>query len=466
MSDAERIERDSLGDVRVPAGVLYGAQTQRAKDNFRISGQRFPRRFIRALGLIKEAAALTNGELGHLDEDRAVAIAEAAREVADGRWDGEFVVDVYQTGSGTSTNMNANEVIATRAEQILEGKALAVHPNDHVNFGQSSNDVIPTAIYLAARVGLEEDLLPALERLREVLDQKAQEFDPVIKSGRTHLMDATPVRLGQEFGGWARQLQLGLGRVRAASLELRELALGGTATGTGINTDPDFAGKAIARLNESTGLSFQEAENHFEAQGAKDGAVAASGALNTVATSLMKVADDIRWLASGPTSGLNELQLPAVQPGSSIMPGKVNPVLAEALMMVAARVMGNHQTITVAGSRGNLELNVMMPVMASALLESIEILAGGCRTFTEKCVVGIQANLDRCRELLERNPSLATALNLRLGYEGASEIAKEAAQEGLTVREVVLRRGSIPEEELDEVLDVEGMTEGGLRKSR
>ncbi|MGD2121304.1 MAG: class II fumarate hydratase [Gemmatimonadota bacterium] len=462
MSNTERIERDSLGEVRVPAHALFGAQTQRAVENFPISGQRFPRPFIRALGLVKEAAALTNGELGHLDDVRASAIADAAREVAEGRWDEEFAVDVYQTGSGTSTNMNANEVIAARAEQILEGKGLDVHPNDHVNFGQSSNDVIPTAIYLAARVGLEEDLIPALEMLGKVLGEKAREFDPIVKSGRTHLMDATPVRLGQEFGGWARQIDLSVRRVRAASLELSELALGGTATGTGINTDPAFAEKAIARVSDSTGLTFKEAENHFEAQGAKDGAVAASGALNTLAASLMKLADDIRWLASGPTSGLNEIQLPAVQPGSSIMPGKVNPVLAEALMMVAARVMGNHHTITVAGSRGNLELNVMMPVLASSLLESIEILAGGCRAFTNKCVAGIQANAERCRELLERNPAMATALNLRLGYEGASEVAKEAAREGVTVREVVLRRDLMSEEELDELLDIRGMTEGGL----
>jgi fumarate hydratase class II len=464
MSEAERTERDSLGEVRVPAHALYGAQTQRALDNFPISGQRFPRRFIRALGLIKEASALTNGELGHLDSDRAAAIAEAAREVADGTWDEEFVVDVYQTGSGTSTNMNANEVIATRAEQILQEADLKVHPNDHVNFGQSSNDVIPTAIHLAARAGLEEDLIPALEMLGKALEDKAREFDPIVKSGRTHLMDATPVRLGQEFGGWARQIELGIRRMCAASEELRELTLGGTATGTGINTDPAFAGKAIARLNHSTGLAFEEAENHFEAQGAKDGVVAASGALNTLSASLMKLADDIRWLASGPTSGLAEIRLPAVQPGSSIMPGKVNPVLAEALMMVAARVMGNHHTITVAGSRGNLELNVMMPVLASSLLESIEIMAGGCRAFAGKCVSGIEANVERCRQLLEKNPAMATALNLRLGYENASEVAREAAREGVTVREVVLRRGLISEEELDGLLDVREMTEGGVRE--
>jgi fumarate hydratase class II len=339
-----------------------------------------------------------------------------------------------------------------------------VHPNDHVNFGQSSNDVIPSAMYVAARRALEEDLLPALEGLEHALRQKASAFDDVVKSGRTHLMDATPVRLGQEFGGWARQVELGVSRVRGASKELAELALGGTATGTGINTHPDFARKTIQRISDGTGLAFAEAVDHFESQGAKDGAVAASGALNTVAVSLMKIADDVRWLASGPSSGLHEIRLPAVQPGSSIMPGKVNPVMSEALMMVAARVMGNHTTITIAGSRGNLELNVMMPVLAVSLLESIGLLAGGCRVFTERCVVGIEANVDRCRELLEKNPAIATALNLRIGYDRAADVAKEAAREGVSVREVVLRLGLVPEDELDELLNVRTMTEGGGRE--
>jgi fumarate hydratase class II len=414
------------------------------------------------MGLIKQAAALTNQESGDVSPEVARAIAEAAGEVAEGRWDGEFVVDIFQTGSGTSTNMNANEVIARRADQILGGAEGQVHPNDDVNFGQSSNDVIPTAIHLGARRAIEEDLLPALSLLEQALRAKAEEFDPILKSGRTHLMDATPVRLGQEFGGFARQVELGRKRLLMASEELSELALGGTATGTGINTRPEFAARVIERISAASNLTFVEAVNHFEAQGAKDGIVAASGALNTVASSLMKIADDIRWLASGPTSGLSEIMLPAVQPGSSIMPGKVNPVLPEALMMVAARVMGNHTTITIAGSRGNLELNAMMPVLASALLESISSLAGGCRAFTERCVKGIEADADRCRELLERNPSIATALNLRLGYDLASEVAKEAAAEGVTVREVVLRRSLIPASELDELLDVRGMTEGGL----
>ena len=463
MSGEFRTEKDSLGEVRVPHGVLYGAQTQRALENFQVSGQRFPRRFIQALGLVKKAAALTNGELGQLDRKLSRAIAEAAGEVEEGRWDEEFVLDVYQTGSGTSTNMNANEVIATRAGQILEGHGPSVHPNDHVNFGQSSNDVIPSAMYVAARRALEEDLLPALEGLERALRQKASAFDDVVKSGRTHLMDATPVRLGQEFGGWARQVELGVSRVRGASKELAELALGGTATGTGINTHSDFARKTIQRISDGTGLAFAEAVDHFESQGAKDGAVAASGALNTVAVSLMKIADDVRWLASGPSSGLHEIRLPAVQTGSSIMPGKVNPVMSEALMMVAARVMGNHTTITIAGSRGNLELNVMMPVLAVSLLESIGLLAGGCRVFTERCVVGIEANADRCRELLEKNPAIATALNLRIGYDRAADVAKEAAREGVSVREVVLRLGLVPEDELDELLNVRTMTEGGGR---
>ena len=461
MSDGYRVETDSLGEMRVPEEALYGASTQRAVENFPISGQRFGRGFIRALGLIKQAAALTNAELGSLDQELADAIASASAEVADGTWDGQFVVDIYQTGSGTSTNMNANEVIARRASQLLAGKETQVHPNDHVNFGQSSNDVIPTAIHVAARMAMEGELIPALEALRSALLEKAQAFDDIVKSGRTHLMDATPVRLGQEFGGYARQVGLGIGRVKAGSQELAEVALGGTATGTGINTHPRFAETALKRVSAATGIPFREAEDHFEAQGARDGTVSASGALNTVATSLMKIADDIRWLASGPTSGIRELRLPAVQPGSSIMPGKVNPVMAEALMMVAARVMGNHATITVAGSRGNFELNVMMPVLAHALLESVTLLANACRAFRDRCVIGIEADPARARELLEKNPSLATALNPRIGYDKAAEVAKEAAREGISVREVVRRHGLIPDQEIDEALDAHDMTTGG-----
>ena len=465
MSGGFRVEKDSLGEVRVPEDALYGAQTQRAVENFPISGQRFGRRFIQALGLIKRAAAETNSELGKVPPDLAEAIATAAGEVAEGRWDDHFVLDVYQTGSGTSTNMNANEVIAHRANRLLGDSGspadTTVHPNDHVNFGQSSNDVIPTAIHVAARVAIEDELIPALEHLRDELVEKAAEFDDVVKSGRTHLMDATPVRLGQEFAGYATQLSKGIDRVRRGSEEMAELALGGTATGTGINTHPDFSPKTIARLQDALGITFYEAEDHFEAQGSKDAAVSASGALNTVAVSLMKIANDIRWLGSGPTSGIHELRLPAIQPGSSIMPGKVNPVMSEAMMMVAARVMGNHQTITVCGARGNFELNVMMPVLAQALLESIELLANASRLFADRCIAGAVVNTARCQELLERNPSIATALNLHIGYDRASEVAKRAAAEGRSVREVVVEMGLMNEDEVDEALNVRTMTEGG-----
>ena len=462
MSDGYRIERDSLGEVRVPSDALYGAQTQRAFENFPISGQRFGRGFIQAMGLIKKGAALTNLELGTLDTETAEAIAAAADEVAAGQWDDEFVLDIYQTGSGTSTNMNTNEVVAHRADQILGGEVGRVHPNDHVNFGQSSNDTIPSAIHISARVAMERELIPALTHLRDALAAKAEAFDHVLKSGRTHLMDATPVRLGQQFSGYAHQLTKGIERVRAASAELAELALGGTAVGTGINTHPDFAAKTIARVSEDLGLDFHEAENHFEAQAAKDAVVNAAGTLNTIATSFFKIADDLRWLASGPTSGISEIHIPAIQPGSSIMPGKVNPVMSEAMMMVAARVMGNHTTVTIAGQRGNFELNVMMPVMAHALLESVTLLANMATTFADRCVAGIEANEERTRELLEKNPSIATALNPYIGYDKAAEVAKEAARDGLSVREVVEKRELMAPEKVDEALNVRKMTEPGL----
>ena len=455
-----RIEKDSLGDVRVPRDAMYGAQTQRAFENFPISGQRFSRRFIQSLGLIKAAAAQTNKELGHLSVRAGDAIARAAREVAEGKWDDQFVVDIYQTGSGTSTNMNANEVIAHRSNEILKGSS--VHPNDHVNFGQSSNDVIPTAMHVSGRVAIEEELIPALRALEKALRKKARAFDRVMKSGRTHLMDATPVRLGQEFAGYSTQVARSVWRLSRASEELAELALGGTAVGTGINTDPRFAAKAIAKITKATGIKFREAEDHFEAQGAKDAFVSASGALNVCAVSLMKIADDIRWMASGPTSGIGEILLPAVQPGSSIMPGKVNPVMAEALIMACARTMGNHVTVTIGGSRGNFELNVMMPVMAEAFLQSVELLAGASRTFTTRCVEGIEPNRARAQELLERNPSIATALNPYIGYDRASEIAKQSAKQGRSVREVVKERGLMKGAELNRALDVRTMTEPGL----
>ena len=461
MPDGYRIERDSLGEVRVPTEALYGAQTQRAVENFPISGQRFGRGFIHALGLLKKAAAITNKELGHLDGGIAEAIAAAATEVVAGEWDDEFVLDIYQTGSGTSTNMNANEVVAHRANQIVGGDG-SVHPNDHVNFGQSSNDVIPSAIHIAARVAMERELIPALAHLRDALSVKAEAFDHIVKSGRTHLMDATPVRLGQQFGGYAHQLTKGIKRVRHASEELAELALGGTAVGTGINTDPEFSVRTIALVSEELDLEFRGAENHFEAQAAKDAAVSAAGALNTIATSFFKIADDVRWLASGPTSGISEIRLPAVQPGSSIMPGKVNPVMCEAMMMVAARVMGNHATVTIAGQRGNFELNVMMPVLAQALLESVTLLSNVARAFADRCVEGIEANEPRAKELLEKNPSIATALNPYIGYDKATEVAKEAAREGLSVRDVVERKGLLAPEEIDAALDVRAMTEPGL----
>ena len=461
MSKSHRIEKDSLGEVRVPADALYGAQTQRAVENFPISGRGFGRRFIEALGRLKEAAAETNVELGLVSAARGEAIAAAAREVAGGRWDEHFPLDIYQTGSGTSTNMNANEVIAALANRSATAES-RVHPNDHVNYGQSSNDIIPTAIHVACRAAIRDELVPALGRLHGALADRARDFDGIVKSGRTHLMDATPVRLGQEFGGYARQVEKGIERVERAGEELAEVALGGTATGTGINTHPEFASRTMAKVAARYGIEFREADDHFEAQGAKDACVSLAGALNTVAASLMKVADDIRWLASGPTSGISEIQLPAVQPGSSIMPGKVNPVICEALMMVCARVAGNATTVTIGGQRGNFELNVMMPVIADALLESITLLANAAVVFSDRCVAGITARPERARELLERNPSIATALNAYIGYDKAAVVAKKAAAEGRSVREVVEEMGLIDPEELDEALDVRQMTEPGV----
>ena len=463
MSDY-RIEKDSLGEVKVPADALYGAQTQRALQNFPISGIRFPRRFIEALGIIKRAAAITNRELGRLDAEKADAIVAAAEKVIAGEVDDQFVLDIFQTGSGTSTNMNANEVIANLATELLGGKrgSKLVHPNDHVNMSQSSNDVIPTAMHVAARLALENDLIPSLRRFHDALAEKAEAFDDVLKSGRTHLMDATPVRLGQEFGGYAAQIDYGIRRLQSASKELAWLALGGTATGTGINCPLGFPARAIELISEATGLVFREAENHFEAQAAKDAYVMTGGALNTLAVSLMKIVNDLRHLSSGPTSGIAEIRLPAVQPGSSIMPGKVNPVLCEAMMMVCARVMGNHTTLTIGGQLGNFELNVMMPVMTHAMLESLHILTGASEAVRTKCLLGIEADRERCRELLERNPSIATALNTVIGYDKASLVAKRAARERKSVREVVKEMGLLTDEELDHYLNVRAMTEPGI----
>ncbi len=456
-----RTEKDSLGEMRVPSEALWGAQTQRAVENFPISELRFSRPFIAALGRIKRAAAATNTELHLLDAKLADAIQRAAGEVIDGDHDSHFVVDIFQTGSGTSTNMNANEVIARRAAALL-GADDNVHPNDHVNAGQSSNDVIPTAMQLAAVLEIQHALLPELDRLAESLERKAREFDGIVKSGRTHLMDATPVRLGQEFGGFAAQVRLGMQRVRQAQLDMAELPLGGTAVGTGINTHPDFARRVVARLSRETGFPFTEAANHFERQSTRDTIVYAQGALNTVAVSFTKIANDLRWLASGPRAGLAEITLPAIQPGSSIMPGKVNPVIPEAVTMVAAQVMGNHTTITIGGLGSFFELNVMMPVMAHALLESIALLASAARVLAMKCVDGITANEARCAELLEGNLSLATALAPHIGYDAAAAIAKEAFQRGLTARAVARERGLLDDAELERVLDARAMTEPGI----
>ncbi|MFQ5523101.1 MAG: class II fumarate hydratase [Acidimicrobiia bacterium] len=455
-----RIEKDSMGEVKVPADALYGASTQRAVDNFPISGYRFPRRFIWALGLIKGSAATVSGEMGNLDPELAEAIRQAADEVMAGDLDAHFPLDIFQTGSGTSTNTNANEVIAARASQIVGGKR--VHPNDHVNFGQSSNDVIPTALHLSAVVALREDLLPALDRLASSLEAKAAEFADVVKSGRTHLMDATPVTLGQEFGGFATQVRKGIDRVNKVLPELEELALGGTAVGTGINAPAEFAERTIALMAERTGYPLREADDHFEAQAAKDGTVMASGALKTIAVSLFKIANDIRFLGSGPTSGIYEIKIPALQPGSSIMPGKVNPVMSEMMMQVAAQVMGNDATIAWSGASGNFELNVMMPVIAHNLLESITLLANASATFAGRCVDGIEANVERARELVERNAIVVTALNPHIGYDNGAKIAKEAVATGRSVRDLVLEAGLMTEEELDKALDIKRMTEGGV----
>jgi len=459
-----RIEQDSLGEVRVPADKLYGAQTQRALDNFPVSDERFPRRFIEALGLVKLSAAKANHALGLLDDDLVDVIVAAAQEVIDGALDEHFVLDIFQTGSGTSTNMNANEVIANRASELAGGErgSKIVHPNDDVNMSQSSNDVIPTSMHVAARLAIEDELLPGLDRLHEALKDKADAFDDVLKSGRTHLMDATPVRLGQEFAGYAAQVQQSIERIERASDELAELALGGTATGTGLNRPTEFPKRAIKVLSDETELDFHEAHDHFAAQAGKESFVNAHGALNTLATALLKIANDLRHLSSGPTSGIGEIKLPVIQPGSSIMPGKVNPVQSEQVMMVATRVMGNHQTISVANTHGNYELNVMMPVMAHAMLQSIDILTGSVEAFRTKCVEGIEADRARCQELLELNPSIATALNTAIGYDKASEVAKKAAKERKPVRAVVKEMGLLSDEELDAYLDVRDMTEPGI----
>ncbi len=457
---AFRTEHDSMGEMRVRADARWGAQTQRAVENFPISGMGLERTQIEALGRIKAAAAKVNGELGVVDAETAAAIRSAADEVARGDWDAHFPIDVFQTGSGTSSNMNANEVIASLASERL---GRPVHPNDQVNASQSSNDVFPSSIHLAATSGVVRELIPALDHLADALEAKRDEFASVVKSGRTHLMDATPVTLGQEFGGYAAQVRHGIERLRASLPRLAELPLGGTAVGTGINMPPGFAARVIEELKTTTGLPVSEARDHFEAQGARDGLVEASGQLRTVAVSLYKIANDLRWMGSGPRAGLTEIFIPDLQPGSSIMPGKVNPVIPEAVCMVSAQVIGNDAAIAFGGAAGNFELNVMLPMLARNILESIRLLANVSRLFADRCVSGITANAARAREYAESSPSTATPLNRYIGYEEAAKVAKQALAEGKTIRAVVLERGyveagKITLEQLDEALDVLGMT--------
>lgn len=454
-----RIEKDSLGEMKVPAEALWGPQTQRAVENFPVSGKPMPPAFVHTLGLIKATAARVNRDLGLVEPAIADAIEAAALEVAAARHDDQFPIDVFQTGSGTSSNMNANEVIARLASRA---SGLKVHPNDHVNFGQSSNDVIPTALHVAAVLEIERDLLPALARLWKVLDAKSREFHDVIKAGRTHLMDATPIRLGQEFSGYASQVQHGIARVKATLPDLRELAIGGTAVGTGLNTHPEFGRRMAAELGKLAGTQFAEASNHFEAQGAQDGACWASGALNSVAASLMKIANDVRLMNSGPRCGLGEVTLPAIQPGSSIMPGKVNPVICEAVTMVGAQVMGNHTAITVGAQWGQLDLNVMLPMMARNLLESIQLLAAASRVFADKALEGLVANADTCRDYIEISPSMATALNPLIGYDQAAEIAKRSFKERRPVRELAAEMTQLSKAEIDAALDPARQTQPGL----
>ena len=455
-----RTERDSMGTVKVPKEAYYGAQTQRAVENFPVSGWRFGRDFLYALGLIKWAAAKTNAELGLLEKKISKAIEQASQEVMQGKWDDQFVVDVFQTGSGTSTNMNANEVIANRANEILGGQRgtyRPVHPNDHVNLGQSTNDVFPSSIHIASVILLRQTLLPALNDLHKVLKVKGREFFSTLKIGRTHLQDATPIRLGQEFGGYARQVELGIYRIQNAMESLFEIPLGGTAVGTGINAHPLFAKKSIALMNKETGYRFREAMDHFEAQGARDALVEMSGALKTVAVSLTKIANDIRWLGSGPRCGIGEIHLPDTQPGSSIMPGKVNPVVPESLIQVCAQVIGNDAAISLAGLSGNFELNVMMPLIAYNGLQSIRLLANVVNLFSKKCIQGLKADRRRCEEMIEKSLALTTALTPRIGYEEAARIAQKAYAQNKTVRQMVEEEGLFSEAELNRLLDPRSM---------
>ncbi|MFD1512586.1 class II fumarate hydratase [Halomarina rubra] len=464
MTDEHRTERDSLGEMQVPADAYWGAQTQRAVENFPISGITFSRRFVRALGVVKKAAAQANAELGNLEEEQAMAIVEAADEVIAGDHDDQFPVDVFQTGSGTSSNMNANEVIANRAAEILghEIGSREVHPNDHVNFGQSSNDVIPTAMHVSALEAVEKDLIPALETLRDELAAKEEEFDDIVKTGRTHLQDATPVRLGQEFGGYRAQIEKGIERVEHTTDHLAELALGGTAVGTGLNTDPEFPPLAAEYIAEETGLPFREADNHFEAQAAHDAMSEGHGALRTVAGSMNKIANDLRLLASGPRNGLCEIDQPENQPGSSIMPGKINPVVAEAVNQVHKQVVGNDAAVSSGAAEGQIDLNLYKPVLAHNFLESTNMLANSAETFGERFVAKLEADRETCEEQVERSMALATALNPAIGYDKASKVAKQALAEDKTVREVAVEEGYLTEDEADEVLDPMAMTDPGI----
>ena len=460
-NQAYRVEKDSLGEIHVPADALYAAQTQRAVDNFPISDLRFPRTFIRALGMIKGAAAAVNLDLGLMTAEMAAAIQAAAQEVQDGQHDAQFPLDIFQTGSGTSTNMNANEVIANLATQKLGAN---VHPNDHVNMGQSSNDVIPTAIHLSAYLAVAEDLLPALQYLKDGLDVKAAEVDHVVTTGRTHLMDAMPVRLSQELGGWSSQIGHGMDRLNASLPRVAELAQGGTAVGTGINAHPEFADRIAAKLAEWTGLPLRKSDNFFESLSTTDAAVELSGQLKTIAVSMMKIANDLRWMNSGPIAGIGEIALPALQPGSSIMPGKINPVIPEAVTMVAAQVMGNDVTINIGGQAGVFQLNVMLPVVSYNLLQSITILASACRVLQDKAIAGFTVNEDRISQLVGKNPILVTALNPVIGYELGAKIAKKAYAEGRGMKDVALEMTDLSAEELDRLLDPRTLTEGGIQK--
>ncbi|MBS1126526.1 MAG: fumarase [Nitrospirae bacterium] len=464
-----RIERDSIGEVSIPANALYGAQTQRAIENFPISGIRFPRVFLRSLGLIKVAAAKINAETGLLDNEKARVIQLAANEVADGLWDEQFPLDIFQTGSGTSTNMNANEVIATRSNELLTGTrntGFPVHPNDHVNMGQSSNDVMPAAIHVSAYLQVKDLLLPSFELLHKIMADKATEHNGIVKTGRTHLMDAMPITLGQEMSGWATQIEYSLERMKSVLPRLSELAIGGTAVGTGINTRPDFGARVSEALTKITGIQFKEAKNHFEAQSAQDAIVELSGQLKTAATALMKIANDLRWMNSGPLAGLSEIRLPALQPGSSIMPGKVNPVIPEAARMVCVQVMGNDTVIAIANASGDFQLNVMLPVIAHNIIQSITILANAAHLLAVKAIAGCEVNEELVTGLVQRNPIIATVLNPVIGYDKAAEVVKEALREKKTVKRIVIEKGYLSEDEAERLLKPGKMTKAGFSESK